>query len=48
MDFVRTPSPLDNYFVDREQTPRDEHGNYDYESLYALDLDLSIINWKPY
>lgn len=34
------PISLDNYFVDREQTPRDENGNYDYESLYALDLDL--------
>jgi uridine kinase len=31
---------LDNYFVDREQTPRDEKGGYDYESLYALDLEL--------
>ncbi len=31
---------LDNYFVDREQTPRDERGDYDYESLYALDLKL--------
>lgn len=31
---------LDNYFVDREQTPRDERGDYDFESLYALDLDL--------
>lgn len=29
---------LDNYFVDREHTPRDESGDYDYESLYALDL----------
>ncbi|MDL2213766.1 nucleoside kinase, partial [Bacteroides sp. OttesenSCG-928-N06] len=34
------PISLDDYFVDREQTPLDEHGNYDYESLYALDLDL--------
>ena len=34
------PISLDNYFVDREQTPRDEKGNYDYESLYALDLKL--------
>lgn len=34
------PISLDNYFVDREQTPRDENGEYDYESLYALDLDL--------
>ena len=31
---------LDNYFVDREATPVDENGDYDYESLYALDLDL--------
>ncbi len=31
---------LDNYFVDREQTPRDEKGEYDYEALEALDLDL--------
>ena len=30
---------LDNYFVNREHTPRDEKGDYDYESLYALDLD---------
>ncbi len=31
---------LDNYFVERELTPRDENGEYDYESLYALDLEL--------
>lgn len=30
---------LDDYFVNRENTPRDESGDYDYESLYALDLD---------
>ena len=30
---------LDNYFVDRSRTPRDENGDYDYESLYALDLE---------
>lgn len=29
---------MDMYFVDREQTPRDENGDYDFESLYALDL----------
>ena len=29
---------LDDYFVDRELTPRDEHGEYDFESLYAVDL----------
>ena len=33
------PVSLDNYFVDREHTPRDEKGDYDFESLYALDLD---------
>lgn len=31
---------LDNYFVDRELTPKDENGEYDFESLYAMDLDL--------
>lgn len=30
---------LDDYFVDREHTPRDENGDMDYESLYALDLE---------
>lgn len=30
---------LDNYFVDRVHTPRDEKGDYDYESLYALDIE---------
>lgn len=30
---------LDNYFVDRHRTPRDENGDYDYESLDALDLE---------
>ena len=29
---------LDDYFVDRECTPLDEEGNYDFESLYAVDL----------
>ena len=30
---------LDDYFVNREVTPRDIDGDYDYESLYALDLE---------
>lgn len=34
------PISLDDYFVDRELTPKDENGDYDYESLYALDLDF--------
>lgn len=31
---------LDDYFVDRTRTPIDENGEYDYESIYSLDLDL--------
>lgn len=31
---------LDDYFVNRTETPLDENGEYDYESLYALDLEL--------
>lgn len=31
---------LDDYFLNREDSPRDESGDYDYESLYALDLPL--------
>ena len=31
---------MDNYFLDRKYTPRDEEGNYDYECLEALDMDL--------
>lgn len=29
---------LDDYFIDRIRTPKDEHGEYDFESIYALDL----------
>ena len=31
---------LDDYFVDRELTPLDEKGDYDYESIHALNLEL--------
>jgi uridine kinase len=31
---------LDNYFVERERTPLDEDGNYDFEALEAMDLEL--------
>lgn len=31
---------LDDYFVDRDKTPLDDKGDYDYESLYALDIPL--------
>lgn len=34
------PISLDDYFVQREKTPRDEFGEYDFESIHALDLDL--------
>ena len=32
------PIALDNYFVDRERTPKDEDGNYDFECLEAVDV----------
>ncbi len=31
---------LDNYFVDRDKTPKDENGEYDFEALEAMDLEL--------
>ena len=34
------PIPLDDYYLDREKTPRDENGNYDFECLEALDIEL--------
>jgi uridine kinase len=38
--FLPIPVSLDDYFVDREKTPKDEFGEYDFESIYALDLEL--------
>jgi uridine kinase len=34
------PLSLDDYFVSREETPRDEKGEYDYENFLSLDLPL--------
>ncbi len=34
------PLGLDDYFVDRDRTPRDERGQLDYETIHALDLEL--------
>lgn len=34
------PIALDDYFVDREKTPRDENGDYNFECLEAIDLEL--------
>jgi uridine kinase len=33
------PIAVDNYFVDREKTPKDENGNYNFEALEAIDLE---------
>lgn len=33
------PIALDNYFVDREKTPRDENGDYDFECIEAVDTE---------
>ncbi|MBN1049780.1 nucleoside kinase [Clostridium botulinum] len=38
--FIPQSLSLDDYFVERVNTPRDENGEYDYESIYALDLEL--------
>lgn len=38
--FVPHPIAVDNYFVEREQTPRDKEGNYDFECLGAVDVEL--------
>lgn len=37
---IPIPLSLDNYFVNRKDTPKDENGEYDYESIKALDLQL--------
>lgn len=34
------PIPVDDYFVNRQDTPRDEEGNYNYECLEAIDVEL--------
>ena len=34
------PIAVDNYFVEREQTPIDENGDYNYEDLHAVDIEL--------
>ena len=44
---------LDDYFLDREKTPRDAAGNYDFESVRALDVELlkshfrSLVDGQP-
>lgn len=34
------PIATDNYFKNRDETPRDEHGNYNFEGLDAMDVEL--------
>ena len=36
--YVPIPLSLDDYFIDRELNPKDENGEYDFESIYSLDL----------
>ena len=40
------PVEVDNYFVNRSETPRDEKGNYDFEALEALDVPLLNANMQ--
>lgn len=47
------PISVDNYFVNRELTPRDKDGNYDFECLEALDVEqfntdmMKLLNREP-
>ncbi len=34
------PIAVDNYFVEREDTPLDENGNYNFEDIHAIDIEL--------
>ncbi len=43
---VPHPISLDNYYIDREFCPRDENGNYDFECLEALDIELFNDNMR--
>lgn len=38
--FITHPLSIDDYFVDREKTPKDENGEYDFESLKCVDTEL--------
>lgn len=38
--YIPHPISTDDYYVDREKTPLDENGEYDFESLYAIDVEL--------
>ncbi|KRQ87983.1 Threonine--tRNA ligase 2 [Caloramator mitchellensis] len=40
LGFNPIPISLDDYFVNREETPIDESGEYDFESIHALDINL--------
>jgi len=50
--FIPVQISLDDYFVDRHHTPKDEFGEYDFESIFALDLELfnknltSLLNYE--
>ena len=39
LGLIPTMISLDDYFLDREDTPRDENGDYDFETIDALDID---------
>lgn len=38
--FITHPLSIDDYFVDRDKTPKDENGEYDFESLECVDTKL--------
>ena len=40
MVFTPVQLSLDNYFVDRDKPQKQPNGDYDYEHLHAIDIDL--------
>jgi uridine kinase len=46
--FVPKTISLDNYFVNRDKTPKDSDGDYDFEALEAIDIDLLINIFQNY
>lgn len=40
LGYYPVPISVDDFFVEREETPKDENGEYDFEALHAIDLPL--------
>lgn len=40
LGYYPVPISVDDFFVERDETPKDEHGEFDFEALHAIDLPL--------